>query len=429
MGVAAIMFLLLIILILLGMPVAFSLGIVGAGWILFEDRSALLIASRVFSGMNLFVLLSVPFFIMSGEIMNQSGVTERLIKFVNFIVGRVRGGLAQANIYTSILFAGLTGAAISDATALGSVFIPSMEKEGYSRNFSAMITAASAIIGPIIPPSIMMVIYSAVTGISVGALFAAGIVPGVLLGLGMSTLTYFYSIKRNHPKYEERFTPRQFILTLKDAILALLTPVIIIGGILGGFFTPTEAAAVAAFYALFLGVIVYRKVKLKDIASIMRNAIRVSAMLLFIMGVANILGWIIARAQVPEMLIPLLMGISENPNVIMFIVLLLLIFVGTWLEPAVSIAILIPLLAPIMTNLGFHPLHFATVTIVTLCVGLITPPLGTVVYGVVAVGNVKYENVIKEIWPYLAVDFVIILLLAYIPQLTLYMPRLFGFIQ
>ena len=425
---AALMFSLLIGLILLGMPVAFSLGIISTSWVMIAGRGIRIVAARVYDGMDSFTLLAVPFFILAGEIMNKSGITERLIRFVNFIVGRVPGGLAQANIYTSVLFAGISGAAISDASALGTVFIPAMEKEGYSRSFSAMVTAASAIVGPIIPPSIMMIIYSGVTGISVGALFAAGFIPGMMLALGMSILTYFYALKRKYPKHEVAFTLKEFLLYFKDAFLALMTPVIIIGGILFGVFTPTEAAAVTVFYALVLGVFVYRKVKPRDILDAMKNTIRVSSMLLFIIGVAMIFGWITARLRIHRLVLEALLTLTTDPALLMFIVIGIFVFVGTWLEPAVSIAILVPLMLPVMEQIGVHPLHFAIVTIVTLCVGLITPPLGTVLYGVVAVGKIKFEKVVREIWPYLLVDFAVILILAYSPQVTLFLPRLLGFI-
>lgn len=425
---AILMFSLLILFILFGMPIAFSLGVISTSWVIIAGRGIRIVAARVYAGMDTFTLLAIPFFILAGEIMNKSGITDRLIKFMNFLVGRVTGGLAQANIYTSVLFAGLTGAAISDASALGSVFIPAMEKEGYERDFAAMITAASAIVGPIIPPSIMMIIYSGVTGISVGALFAAGFVPGIALAIGMSILTYFYSKKRNYPKYESDFTLKEFLFYFKDAVLALLTPVIIIGGILMGVFTPTEAASIAVFYSLILGVFVYRKVKLRHITEVMRNTIRVSSILLFIIGVANIFGWIIARLRIPQMILEHLFSLTENPAAIMFIVIMIFVFVGTWLEPAVSIVILVPLMQPIMEQIGVHPLHFAIITVVTLCVGLITPPLGTVLFGVVSVGKVRFENVVGQIWPYLIVDFVIILILAYFPRITLFLPRILGFI-
>jgi len=425
---AALMFSLLIALILLGMPVAFSLGIISTSWVIIAGRGIRIVAARVYDGMDSFTLLAVPFFILAGEIMNKSGITDRLIRFVNFIVGRVSGGLAQANIYTSVLFAGLSGAAISDASALGTVFIPAMEREGYTRSFAAMVTAASAIVGPIIPPSVMMIIYSGVTGISVGALFAAGLIPGVMLALGMSILTYGYSVRRKYPKYQVAFTLKEFVLHLKDAFLALLTPVIIIGGILLGVFTPTEAAAVAVFYALILGVFVYRQVKLRDILDAMKNAIRVSAVLLFIIGVAMIFGWITARLRIHRLVLEGLFALTTDPALLMLIMIAIFVFVGTWLEPAVSIAILVPLMLPVAEEIGVHPLHFAIVTIVTLCVGLITPPLGTVLYGVVAVGRIQFEKVVREIWPYLIVDLVVILILAFSPQVTLFLPRVLGFI-
>jgi tripartite ATP-independent transporter DctM subunit len=299
---AILMFLLLVVLLLLGMPVAIVLGVVSVLFLIFSGQPLQMVPSKIYSEMNAFVLMAIPFFILAGEIMNKTGITDNIIKFVNNIVGRFRGGLAQANIFTSILFAGITGAAVSDVSALGSVFIPAMEKQGYKRSFSATLTAASSIIGPTIPPSIIIVMYAAVTQVSVGGLFAATIIPGLILGISQSIYVIIISRYYNFPKFEIKLSLKEFAISFKDSILALITPFIILGGILGGVFTPTEAAAIAVLYALILGVFIYRSMSLKDIYSVTHYTVRISAILLFIIGVAGILGWIISLIGLPLMM-------------------------------------------------------------------------------------------------------------------------------
>jgi TRAP-type transport system large permease protein len=423
-----IMFGFLVFLLLAGLPVAIVLGVVSTAWVLAAGSSMQMIASRMYAGIDAFVLMAIPFFCLAGEIMNHCGITDRLIQFVNLIIGRMRGGLAQANIYASMLFAGITGAAVADVAALGSVFIPAMEKQGYSRKFSAMITATSSIIGPIIPPSIIVVIYGAVTGLSVGTLFSACMIPGVILGLGMSALVMVIAKRRNFPKVEAPFKISEFTTCMKDSVLALIMPLIIIGGIFSGMFTPTEAAAVSVFYAFLVGGLVYRTVTISIVRQSLTNAMRTSAMLFFIIGFANILGWIIAREQIPETIAAFLLSLSSNPTILMFLVLVFLLFVGTWLEITASCIILAPILAPVMAQVGIHPVHFAVVMIVTINVGLITPPLGVALFAAVGVGKVSFEDVVSEIWPFIATDIVVILLLVLIPELSLIVPRALGFI-
>lgn len=417
----------LMVLLLLGVPIAISLGVVSLAWVIQAGSNLQIVAAKMYGSMDQFVILALPFFILAGEIMNFSGITDRIITFVNFIVGRVRGGLAQANIYTSLLFAGITGAAISDVSALGSVFIPAMEKQGYTRRFAAMITAASAIVGPIIPPSNIIIIYGAVTGTSIGALFAGAIVPGVVLGLSMSLMVAATAKKKNFPKVEQPFVLKEFAASFKSAILALCMPAIIIGGILGGIFTPTEAAAVAVFYALIVAVFVFRSLKVKQFVQALKNTFRTSSMLFFIFGVGGILGWIITRIKLPIAITNFFLSISDNPYVIFMLIVVLLIFVGTWLETGVSCIILGPILAPMMKSLGFDPIHFGIVMIVTLNFGLITPPLGVCLFAAVGVGKVSFEEIVKEIWPYLILDILVIILLVFVPELTLFIPRLLGF--
>lgn len=422
------MFVLLIAFLMLGLPVAISLGLMSSTWVLIAGSKLSMIASRMYSGIDQFVLMAIPFFCFAGEIMNKSGITDRMIQFVNYIIGRVRGGLAQANIYTSLLFAGITGAAVADVSALGTVFIPAMEKQGYTRRFAATVTAASSIVGPIIPPSIIIVIYGAVTGVSIGAIFAAAIIPGFILGISMSIYVALVAKRKNFPKVEQPFDMKEFFISFKDSFLALIMPIIIVGGILGGVFTPTEAAAVSVFYALVIGVFVYRTVNFKVIYRAVVNSMRISGMLFFIIGLAAILGWILARLNLPQTIAHLLINLSDDPNIIFMVVVGLLIFIGTWLETGTSCIILAPILAPAMQIVGIEPVHFATVMIVALNIGLITPPLGVALYAAVVVGNVPFEEVCKELWPFLLVDMIVLVLLVYFPQLTLVMPRLLGFI-
>jgi tripartite ATP-independent transporter DctM subunit len=423
-----IMFGCMIVLLLAGLPVAIVLGVISTAWVAAAGRSIQMIASRMYAGIDVFVLMAIPFFCLAGEIMNRCGITDRLIQFVDFIIGRVRGGLAQANIYASLLFAGITGAAVADVSALGSVFIPAMEKQGYTRKFSAMITAASSIIGPIIPPSIIVVVYGAVTGVSVGTIFAACMIPGVIVGLSMSAFVAVIARKRNFPRNEEPFEIKGFMLCLKDSVLALIMPGIIIGGIFSGVFTPTEAAAVAVFYALVVGVVFYRSVTFSNIVASVYNAMRTSSMLFFIIGFANILGWVISRVQLPEMIAHFMLTLSSNPKILLLLVVGLLLFVGTWLEITASCIILAPILAPVMAKVGIHPVHFAVVMVVALNIGLITPPLGVAIFAAAGVGNVSFEDLVSELWPFLTLDILVILLLVFIPQLSLAVPRLLGFI-
>jgi tripartite ATP-independent transporter DctM subunit len=396
--------------------------------VMLAGYSLQMIASRMYAGIDLFVLMAIPFFILAGEIMNHCGITDRLIKFVDFVIGRVRGGLAHANIYSSILFAGITGAAVADVAALGSIFIPAMEKQGYTRKFSAMITAASSIIGPIIPPSIIVVIYGSVTGLSIGTLFAACVIPGLIVGLSMSVYVSLVAKSKNFPKSEEPFEVKAFLICFKDSILAILMPVIIVGGIFSGLFTPTEAAAASAFYAFFVGVVIYRTITPGIILKSVVNSVRTSSMLFFIIGFANILGWIIAREQIPDTIAKFLLSLSSNPTTLLLLVVLFLLFLGTWMEITASCIIIAPILTPVMVKVGLNPVHFAVVMLVVLNVGLITPPLGVALFAAVGVGKVGFEEVCSELWPFLVVDVLVILLLAFIPELSLAIPRAIGFI-
>ncbi len=417
-------------LMIMGVPVAFVLGLCAVGGFLMLDNPAMmrLLPQRLLSGIDSFPLMAVPFFILAGEVMNKCGFTERIVRFANILVGWIMGGLAHANIVASILFAGLSGAAAADVAGLGSILIPAMEKEGYGRPFSAAITAASSIIGPIIPPSIIMIIYGAYLNISVAALFAAGFIPGLMIGVSLMVVCYFIAKKRNYPKRLEPITLKEFFMSLKESILALIFPIIIMAGILSGAFTPTEASAVAVFYALVIALFVYRTIKIKDLYPIFLRATIVSSVVLFIIACATALGFIIAKESVPRLATEAILSITQNRYLILLLINALLLVTGMFINGAEAVIVLGPILAPIAVNLGVDPLHFAMIFLINLIIGLITPPVGIALFVAVTVSKVSMEDIIKEIIPFLAVELVVLVLVTYIPAISLVVPKLFNLI-
>ncbi len=419
-------FMLLILLMLLGLPVAIAIGVTASVWVISSGLPLVIIPDKLFSGMDAFVLMAIPFFMVAGETMNRAMVTEKLIEFAKFFVGRFRGGLAYVNIVSSLIFAGITGAAVADVSALGTIFIPSMERDGYTRAYAAAVTAASSIVGPIIPPSIVIVVYGAITNTSVSAMFAAAIIPGLLIGLIQCGVVFIQARKRNFPREHVEITPAKFMKASKEASLALVMPLIILGGILFGVTTPTEAAAIASLYAFILGIFVYRNLKFHDFMHIFKSATYQYSSLMIIMGAASILGWILSRSQAHAALIKFLFGFTENPQIILAAVLLFLVFVGTWLETNATIVLLGPTLAAAMKLIGFDPIHFGIVMILAVNIGLITPPLGVCLFAASGTGNVKVEEIVKNIWPYIIAALLVLCLVAYVPGIVHFVPRLFG---
>lgn len=426
------LFILVVFLLLMssGLPIGFVLGLTGLfGFYKLGDPALLTILPQIFfSTMDSFVLLALPFFLLVGDVMNKMGLTGRIISFSDIFFGRLRGALAQVNIVTSIIFGGISGASTVDMVTLGKIFIPSMTKEGYDKDFSTAVTLASAMISPIIPPSIIMVIYGAQTGVSIGGLFAAGIVPGLMIGAGLMILTRIISEKRNYPRHMEKVTIRRLFSVTKKASLALLMPVIILGGILGGYFTPTEAAAVAAGYAVFLGLVVYRNLSLRDLYWLLFNSCVMMGVFALIMSSASLLSWILASEQIPQMVARLLVSISSNKYVILLLIILFLLFMGMFLDIIPAIIILSPVLAPVAISAGIHPLHFAIVMCVALVIGLMTPPFGATLFMSMIVSGLNIDQVVKALWPFLVVEIFVLFLVAYIPVLTMFIPKLLGFI-
>jgi tripartite ATP-independent transporter DctM subunit len=359
--------------------------------------------------------------------MRASGITRNLVRFSNALVGHFRGGLAYVNIVASIFFSGITGSAVADTSAIGTVMIPSMVEDGYDLDFSTAVTAASSVIGPIIPPSILMIIYAAVMDVSVAAMFAAGFIPGLLVGLSLCILSYYYAKKRNFPKREKRATLREFLSAFKGAIFALIMPLIILVGILGGIFTPTEAAAVAALYG-FAIALVTRGLKLRMMPEVMLNTVLTAATILFVIAAAKTIGWLFVIEQIPQKVATVFITITQNRYLFLLIVNLLLFAVGMIMDPAVSILILGPVLAPAAINIGVHPLHFAIIMCINLIIGLATPPLGFVLYIACGITNLSVERLSRAIFPFILVEAAVVFLVTYIPFLPLCIPKLLGYV-
>ena len=418
-----------LLLLMIGLPVFFGL-LAAPGvllWLNGQEKEITLLYRNLYNGMDSFPLMAIPFFMLAGELMNRGGITMRLVEFSQALMGHLRGGLAHVNVLSSMLFAGLSGSAVADTSALGSMLIPAMEKQGYSRPFAAAITAASSVIGPIIPPSGIMIIYAYVMGESVAALFLAGIVPGVMVGVGLMLMAKFMADKYDFPIASEKKTwPERGQASLR-AFFPLLTPVIILGGILAGVFTPTEAAAVAVAYALIIGFFVLRTLKLRDIPEIFTNAGLTSAVVLLLVGAALAFKTVVSLSHAPEQLAAIILSLSENPLILLFLINLLLFVVGMFLDAGPAIIILGPILGPIFVSLGVDPIHFAIIMSVNLTVGLATPPMGLVLFVAAAVSQERVETIAKAILPFLAVEVAVIFLITYVPAISMTIPRLTGF--
>jgi tripartite ATP-independent transporter DctM subunit len=418
-----------IILMLLNVPIAFVLGISSLIYFLFFGNIPLaVIGQKLYTGTDNYVLLAIPFFVLAGELMNRTRITDDLVSFAKALVGRIPGALAQVNIVTSIFFAGLTGAAVADTAAIGSLLIPAMKKEGYSPEYAAAVTTTSSIIGPIIPPSIIVVIYATATMESVGALFIGGFVPGLLIGLGLMLVALFYAFKFKHPRRKTRMPARELYVTTKNSLLGLLCPLIIVGGILSGVFTPTEAAAVACAYALIIGVFVFRNLSLKDIIASFGKSAITSGVILLIITTATLFSTVLTIEKIPEALAEFMVNLTTNRYMFLLIINVFLLFMGMILETGANVILLAPILLPIAQLYGVNSLHFALIMLVNLNIGLTTPPLGVCLFTAAPIAGVRFEKIAKAAMPFIAVEILVLLMITYLPDMVLFLPRITGYL-
>lgn len=414
---------------IIGIPLFISMLITAfVGFAYLGDWSLLrIMIQQFFGGMDVFALMAIPLFIFAGVLMNKSGLTEMLLEISRALVGRFRGGLGYVNIVASILFAGVNGSAAADTSALGTILIPAMAKEGYPRVYAAGLTAGSSLIGPIIPPSIFMILYATMTNTSIGGLFIAGIIPGLILGSAFMIMNYYYSVKYNFPVATEKIGFSEFITVVKRSLIALVAPFIIIGGISFGVVTPTESGALAVAYVILVGFFITRKLTVRGLVDAVFETARLTSAIFVIMGAAAIIGWLLKWERVPQQFASFIMNYTDNQLVLLLILSSIIFPIGMFMEEVAILVLLTPIFAPIARAAGIDPLQFGIIMTLNVTIALITPPMGACVFIASAVGNVELGALIKGIWPFVAVAIAVLLLIIAFPPLTVTLPHLLGF--
>lgn len=424
------MFFILIFFILLffSFPIGISLLICGLLFLFFTGKvDTIIAAQRVATGLDSFPLLAIPFFMLAGSLMNTTGITTRIFNLAKVLVGHIPGGLGHVNIIASMIFAGMSGSAVADAAGLGVIEIKAMTEDGYDKGFSAAITAASSTIGPIIPPSISMVIYGLVAGVSIGGLFLAGFIPGILMGTSLMISVYLISIKRKY-KTTKRPSYNELIQVTKKSIFALLTPILIVGGILLGIFTPTEAGAFAVFYTLIIGLI-YKEMKLNQIYEVILDTALSSANTLFIIAITSFIGWILTMEQIPILISEYVLKISPNKYIFLFFLNIILLILGCFMAAQPIIIMLTPIILPSAKMLSIDPIHLGVVMVLNLMIGLLTPPVGLCLYIVSDIAKISIQQLLKELIPFMIPLLIVLFLITFIPDIVLFLPRIFGYLN
>ncbi|MCM3762093.1 TRAP transporter large permease [Alkalihalobacillus oceani] len=420
----------IIILLLLGIPIGITLMIASIlaitqslGFSSAVPSSAL----KLFQGINIFTLLAIPFFILAGNIMNKGGIAIRLIHFATALTGRIPGSLAHTNVVANMLFGSVSGSGTAAVSAMGSIMGPIQKKEGYNENFSAALNIATAPTGFLIPPSTALITYALASGgTSVAALFIGGLIPGILWGLSCMVVAFYFAKK--HGYVEKRIISfREFLKVLREAIPSLLLILIVIGGIVGGIFTATEAAGIAVVYSLLLSLLVYKTLKVNDLYSILVESAKLSAIIMFLIGSSNILAWVMSFTGIPSMLAEGILGISTNSIMILLAINMMLLFVGTFMDLTPAILIFTPILLPVCLELGMTPLHFGIMLTLNLCIGTITPPIGNILFAGIKVANVKIEEVMPHLFKFYIAIFIVLMLITYFPWFSTFLPDLFGY--
>ena len=414
--------------LLLGIPVAFTMGIAGMGAILIDGSLNPLIAmQRMFGGIDSFPLMAVPFFVLAAELMTAAGLTASLLRFADALVGHLRGGLGHVNVLVSMLFAGISGSALADAAGPGAIILRMMRRAGYDANYAGGLTAATATIGPIVPPSILMVIYAiSDTNVTVAGLFLAGILPGVLLAVALSAANHFISIRNGYRGRDKRASLGEIGTAMLAAIPALIMPAIILGGILGGVFTATEAGAVAVAYALLLGF-ARRTFTWHSLFAVFARAATTTSSVLLIVAMASVFAWLLTYLRIPQEIALILSGVTDDPLIILFILAGFALVCGLFIDTLPALIILTPILAPIANQFGVDPLHFAMMLVLNLTIGLVTPPVGAVLFVIATVARLRVEHLSRAILPLLTAELLVLLLIILIPGISTFIPRYFGY--
>lgn len=412
-----------LILLLVGFPISFSLGISSLLYLLAYDIPLVVFPQKLFAGLDVFVLLCIPGFILAGNLMNKSGATDKIIDFSNSLFGHITGGLSLANIGSSMVFSGISGTAVADSASIGGVMIPAMKKEGYDAAFSSAITSISSTIGPIIPPSLPMIIVGTLTGLSVTKLFIAGAIPGLILAIVLMCISYFISKKNNYPKGNISSFKTIFLI-FKKSILSLFTIPLILFGILAGVFTPTEASIIASLYIFFIGIF-FLDLKIKDLYKILIETMISTSSIMILVAFANVFAWILASEQIPQQIANFFLSITNNKYIMLFLINILLLFVGTFMETIAALVILFPILLKVSVSVGVDPIHFAVIAVLNLMIGLSTPPVGICLFVTSSIGKVSLEQITKAIVPFLFGSLIVLFVVTYFPEISLFLVNSF----
>lgn len=410
--------------LILGVPIGIALAAASACYLIGAGIDLSVVPQYMFAGMDSFVLLCIPGFVLAGALMNGGGITDQIVKFGDALVGHIRGGLGLANVVGSMIFAGISGTAVAETASIGAVMIPAMKKSGYDAPFAAALTASASTVGPIIPPSVPMIIVGTLTGLSVGKMFLAGAVPGVLMGVGMMITAYVISRKRGYPKGQWRGLGYLF-RTSKAAFWAILMTAVILYGIVGGVFTPTEASIISAIYAFLVGLFVYKGFKIADLPKLMVEGALGSGALVLLVGFANVFGWILTSEQIPQTIAAAMLSLTTNKYLILLLVNILLLIVGTFMETIAALIILFPPLLAVAVKVGVDPIHFAIIVVINLMIGLTTPPVGVCLFVAANIAKISLTEISKAVWPFVLCNTVVLFIVSYIPALALWLPSLF----
>lgn len=430
MSTVGIFFILAVVLLAIGVPVAATLGLAAVVYILLEGIPTSVVIQQMFAGVDVVVLMCIPFFILAGDLMAKGGIAKRLVRVANLVVGNITGGLAYVTIIVCALFAAMTGSAMACCFTVGTIMIPFMDEAGYDRAFSAAVVASGAILGPIIPPSTAMIIYAANTDTSIASLYKLGVPAGLILAFAMCVLSYFYCKRKGYKGVSkttcldlppgEKLTAKIVVKTVVGALPALGSPIIILGCIFGGITTPTEASVIAVLYSFIIGMFVYREIKVKDIFQVLLKSAKSTAKVMYIVAAAGLFAWVISYARVPQTVLSTLTSISDNRAVLYFIMMLVLLIMGCVMEATPILLITIPIFMPICDLMNISRLHFGICMCVAVCIGFVTPPFGTCLFTVMDVAKVSMAQVVRKIYPYIIVMLLILFLLVYVPQLTMF---------